>query len=80
MIQQRGLIERLPRIHLGRVTRHGCRIALCFHRLYAHVRRPGLSVAFDGDAPRPAPAARVLERLGVQIDRLWKGQWVAALM
>ena len=50
---------------------------MCFHRVYARVLRPALSVAFAEDAPHPAPAARLMDRLDAQIDRLWKGQCVA---
>ena len=77
-LRLRGLIERLPRTHRYRVTKQGRRIALCFHRIYARVLRPGLSVALAEDAPHPAPAARLLDRLDEQIDRLWKGQCVTA--
>lgn len=38
----------------------------------------GLSLAFYEDAPQPATAARPLKRLDVQLDRLRKGQCVAA--
>ena len=77
-LRLRGLIERLPHTHRYRVTAEGRRIALCFHRIYARVLRPGLSVALAGDASHPAPAARLLKRLDAEIDRLWKGQCVAA--
>ena len=77
-LRLRGLIECLPRTHRYRVTRKGRRIATCFHRVYARVLRPGLSVAFAEDAPHPAPSARLLDRLDAQIDRLWKGQCVVA--
>ena len=77
-LRLRGLIRRLPHSHRYRVTRKGRRIALCFHRIYARVLCPGLSVALAEDTPHPALAARLLDRFDGQIDRLRKGQCVAA--
>ena len=77
-LRLRGLIERLPHTHRYRVNAKGRRVALCFHRIYARVLRPALSVTFANDAPHPAPAARLMDRFDAEIDRLWKGQCIAA--
>ena len=77
-LRLRGLIERLPHTHRYRVTAQGRRIALCFHRIYARVLRPALSVAFAKEQPHPAPAARLMDCFDSEIDRLWKVQCVAA--
>ena len=53
----RGLIERIPFTRRYRVTDDGLRTALCYHRTYARVPRPAMSVAFD------APSRSTLRRV-----------------
>ncbi len=75
-LRLRGLIERLPRSHRYRVTEAGQRVALCYCRSQRRVLGPALSAVFDDNAP-PA-LGRLVKRFDDQIDRLWKGQQLAA--
>ena len=77
-LRLRGLIERIPHTRRYRVTEEGCRTALCFHRTYARVLRPSLSVVFDTTASHPTPLQKAIQRLDREIDRLWEGQPIAA--
>lgn len=77
-LRLRGLIERIPRTRRYRVTEDGFRTALCFHRTYARVLRPSLSVLFDTAASDPTPLQKAVQRFDREIDRLWEGQTVAA--
>ena len=77
-LRLRGLIERIPRTRRYRVTRKGLRTALCFHRTYARVLRPTLSVVFEEQPKHPVPLQKALARLDCEVDRLWKGHPIAA--
>ncbi|MCY4536106.1 MAG: hypothetical protein OXB91_12140, partial [Bryobacterales bacterium] len=77
-LRLRGLIERIPRTRRYQVTDEGFRTALCFHRTYARVLRPSLSVVFDSAAAVPTPLQKAVQRLDREIDRLWEGQTIAA--
>ena len=57
------------------VTRRG-RSPVRYHRTYARVLRPALSVAFDAAASKAIPLPRALRRFDREIDRLWNGQCV----
>ena len=72
-----GLIERIPRSHRYRLTEAGLRIALCYHRTYARVLRPVFSAAFDATRPN-ARVNRAIRSFDNEIQRLWKGQRLAA--
>ena len=54
-LRLRGLIERIPRTRRYRVTQEGLRTALCFHRTYARLLRPALSVVFEDCASHATP-------------------------
>ena len=73
-----GLIERIPRSRRYRVTTRGIRVALCYHRTYARVLRPGLAAVFDEDPPRSSRLGRTVQAFDHEIDRLWEGHELAA--
>ena len=75
-LRLRGLIERIPSTHRYRVTAAGQRIALCYCRTHRRVLSPALAAVADGRAP-PA-LGRLVKRFDDQIDRLWRGQRLAA--
>ena len=79
-LRLRGLIERIPFTNRYRVTDDGLRTAMCYHRTYARVLRPVMSVVFDFDAPT-ATATRLNRAVGSfdkEIRRLWEGHRLAA--
>ena len=77
-LRLRGLVERLPGTRRYRVTQKGTRTALSYHRTYARVLRPALSVAFDTAGPHATPLQNAVQRFDCEIDKLWKGQSIAA--
>ena len=77
-LRLRGLIEGIPRTRGYRVTDEGFRTVLCFHRTYARVLRPSLSVVFDSAATDPTPLQKAVQRFDREIHRLWEGQLIAA--
>ena len=77
-LRLRGLIERIPHTRRYRVTDEGFRTALCFHRTYARVLRPSLSVVFDSTVADPTPLQKAVQCFDREIDRLWEGQTIAA--
>ncbi len=56
----------------------GRRSALCFHRTYARVLRPSLSVVFDSTVADPTPLQKAVQCFDREIDRLCEGQTIAA--
>ena len=73
-LRLRGLIERIPHTRRYRVTAEGLRTALCFHRTYARVLRPSLSVLF---AEGPLPLQQAVQRFDREIELLWRGHPIA---
>ena len=77
-LRLRGLIERIPFTRRYRVTDDGLRTVLCYHRIYARVLRPAMSVVFDAP-PRPASRLnRAVDSFDSEIQRLWEGRQLAA--
>ena len=76
-LRLRGLIERIPRTRRYRVTQRGLRTALCFHRTYARVLRPALSVLFEDHPTNPVPLQKAVARVDRAVDQLWKGCSIA---
>ncbi len=77
-LRLRGLIERIPYSHRYTVTDAGLRAALCYHRTYARVLRPALSVAFDASAQSATRLNRAINAFDTEIQRLWEGRGLAA--
>ena len=77
-LRLRGLIERIPHSRRYRVTDEGIRFALCFHRTYARVLRPSLSVLFDDAVGDPTPLQKAVQRFDREVDCLWQGKAIAA--
>ncbi len=77
-LRLRGLIERITGTRRYRVTEAGLRTALCFHRTYARVLRPALSVVFDNSVSDPRPLQKAVECFDHEINRLWEGYSIAA--
>ena len=77
-LRLRGLIERIPFTKRYRVTDDGLRAALCYHRTYAHVLRPTLSVAFEAPARSVSRLNRAIKSFDHEIQRLWEGYDLAA--
>ena len=73
-----GLIERIPFTRRYRVTDDGLRTALCYHRTYARVLRPAMSVVFDTPPRSAARLTRAVESLDREVQRLWEGCALAA--
>ncbi len=67
-LRLRRLIEGIPFTRRYRVTDHGLRTALCYHRTYARVLRPAMSVASTPRRVRPpastAPSNRSIGKYG----------------
>ena len=76
-LRLRDLIERIPYTHRYRVTDEGLRVALCYHRTYARVLRPALSIVFD-EAHSNARINRAVGSFDHHIERLWEGRQLAA--
>ncbi len=77
-LRLRGLIEKIPFTRRYRDTDDGLRTALCYHRTYARVLRPAMSVVFDAP-PRSAPRLnRAVDSFDSEIQRLWEGRQLAA--
>ena len=53
-------------------------MAPVFHSTYARVLRPSLAAALAKEAAPTTPLNKVLERFDGRLQRLWKGQSVAA--
>ena len=77
-LRLRGLIKRIPYSHRYTVTDAGLRAALCYHRTYARVLRPALSVAFDASAQTATRLNRAINAFDTEIQRLWEGRGLAA--
>ena len=75
-LRLRGLVEKIPSTHRYRVTPRGQRVALCYCRTHRRVLSPALAAVADDAAP-PA-LGRLVKRFDDQIDRLWRGQRLAA--
>ncbi len=73
-LRLRGLIEKIPHTRRYRVTSEGFRTALCFHRTYARVLRPSLSVLFEHGE---RPLQQAVQHFDREIERLWEGQPIA---
>ena len=77
-LRLRGLIERIPFTKRYRITDDGLRAALCYHRTYARVLRPTLSVAFEAPARSVSRLNRAIKSFDHEIQRLWEGYGLAA--
>ena len=77
-LRLRGLIERIPFTKRYRVTDNGLRTALCYHRTYARVLQPAISVAFDAPARSVSRLNRAIKSFDHEIQRLWEGYDLAA--
>ena len=73
-----GLIERIPFTRRYRVTDDGLRTALCYHRTYARVLRPAMSVVFDAPPRSASRLNRAVDSFDSEIQRLWEGRQLAA--
>ena len=74
-----GLIERIPFTRRYRVTDHGLRTALCYHRTYARVLPPRDVRGLRGAARRSASRlARAVDSFDREVQRLWEGYDLAA--
>ena len=73
-----GLIERIPFTRRYRVTDHGLRTALCYHRTYARVLRPAMSVVFEAPPRSASRLARAVDSFDREVQRLWEGYDLAA--
>ena len=73
-----GLIERIPFTRRYRVTDHGLRTALCYHRTYARVLRPAMSAVFDAPSRSASRLNRAVESFDREVRRLWEGYDLAA--
>ena len=77
-LRRRGLIEKIPFTRRYRVTDDGLRTALCYHRTYARVLRPAMSVVFDAPPRSASRLNRAVDSFDRQIQRLWEGRQLAA--
>ena len=77
-LRLRGLIERIPFTRRYRVTDHGLRTALCYHRTYARVLRPAMSVVFEAPPRSTSRLVRVVDSFDREVQRLWEGHDLAA--
>ena len=68
-----GLIERIPFTRCYRVTDDGLRTALCYHRTYARVLRPTMSVVFDAPPRSASRLRRAVDSFDREVQRLWEG-------
>jgi hypothetical protein len=64
-----GLIERIPKTHLYRLTADGLRISVFFNRVYSRLLRPGLSALSAHAPPQSTPLNTAFHRLHQEIDR-----------
>ena len=77
-LRLRGLIEKIPFTRRYRVTDDGLRTALCYHRTYARVLRPAMSVVFDAPPRSASRLNRAVDSFDSEIQRLWEGRQLAA--
>lgn len=73
-----GLIERIPKSHRYRVTDFGLRAALVITRTYNRVLRPGFAAANDPNPPALTHLGRAVDRVDLEVTRLWETGRVAA--
>ena len=73
-----GLIERIPFTRCYRVTDDGLRTALRYHRTYARVLRPTMSVVFDAPPRSASRLRRAVDSFDREVQRLWEGYDLAA--
>ena len=73
-----GLIERIPYTRRYRVTDSGLKTALCYHRTYARVLRPAMSVVFDAPPRSACRLRRAVDSFDREIQQLWQGRQLAA--
>ena len=73
-----GLIERIPFTRRYRVTDHGLRTALCYHRTYARVLRPAMSVVFEAPPRSASRLVRAVDSFDREVQRLCEGYDLAA--
>ena len=77
-LRLRGLIERIPCTRRYRVTDEGLRTALCYHRTYARVLRPAMSVVFDAPPRSANRLGRAVASFDQEVQRLWECRGLAA--
>ena len=72
------LIEKIPLTRRYRVTDDGMRTALCYHRTYARVLRPAMSVVFDAPPRSASRLNRAVDSFDREIQRLREWRQLAA--
>ena len=77
-LRLRGLIERVPRSNRYAVTAAGLRSAMCYHRVFARVMRPALSVVLGAPPKHECRLNRAVASFDREVDRLWQGMPLAA--
>ena len=77
-LRLRGLIEKIPLTRRHHVTDDGLRTALCYHRTYARVLRPAMSVVFDAPPRSASRLNRAVDSFDSEVQRLWAGRQLAA--
>ena len=77
-LRLRGLIERLPHSNRYAVTAAGLRSAMCYHRVFARVMRPALSVVLGAPPKSECRLNRAIDSFDREVDRLWQGMQLAA--
>ena len=77
-LRLRGLIERVPHSNRYAVTAAGLRSAMCYHRVFARVLRPALSVVLDAPPKSERRLNRAIDSFDREVDRLWQGMPLAA--
>ena len=77
-LRPRGLIERVPHSNRYAVTAAGLRAAMCYHRVFARVMRPAMSVVFNVPPKSECRLARAVDSFDREVDRLWRGMPLAA--
>lgn len=77
-LRLRGLIERKPYSNRYAVTAAGLRSAMCYHRVFARVMRPALSVVFSAPPKSQCRLNRAVDSFDREVDRLWDGMQLAA--
>ena len=77
-LRLRGLIERVPHSSRYVLTSAGLRCAACYHRVFARVMRPALSVVFSAPPTAERRLNRAIDSFDREVDRLWQGVPMAA--
>lgn len=70
--------RRAPNRLRCRVTDDDLRTALCYHRTYARILRPAMSVLFDAPPRSASRLNRAVDSFDHEIQRLWEGHILTA--